>query len=107
MSKYVLGGPDLNIQFPLSAFKGTIGKEKGKSGMTITMIEKASNVVFKTTNHVSDLTLIEDKFRTSLDSEGVSKIDWSKGNKAYVRWKVSAHPTIYNTGALVVCQFCD
>ena len=67
MSEYVLGGPYLNIQFPLSAFKGTIGKEKGKSGMTITMIEKALDVVFKTTNHVSDWTLIEDKFRTSLD----------------------------------------
>ena len=107
MSEYVLDRPDMKVQFPLSVFKGTIGKEKGKSGMMVSMTEKVSDIVFKRSNHVSDWTLIEDRFRTSLDTDEASKIDWSKGNKAYVRWKVSAHPTNYNTGALVVCHFCD
>ena len=81
--EYIIGGPELTIDFKMKAFKGFDEKSVGPD-TSVSVNIHPSRIQFRQGSNVGDWMRIEEMFRDSLTSPG-AKIYWTKVCSIYTR----------------------
>ena len=96
---FIVGGEDLDVQFPMSAFLGLEGKNAGKADTIISLKQDTAGIKFRKNSHVTSWEKIQEAHRSSISSPG-ALIDWEMGPQCYVRWKFRANNASNKPGAV-------
>lgn len=83
----IVGGPMMNIEFPMSRFKGHDNLPTGTPDTKIKLSIFPDSLKFKQCSNVTPWRLIEEQFQDTLSTPG-TVITWSEGNPIYTRFKV-------------------
>ena len=109
--EFLVGGNDLNIEFPISMLAGHDGLGFPPDTM-IRASQKPTGISFKQTSHISGWMKIEERFADSLVCDDPN-LDWKLGNPIYTRWAIKADlednsmPAIVLEGAPIVGKDFD
>ena len=87
--EFLVGGKPLQVSFPLKMLGGHDGLNGGSPDIMISGRMKTSAININPGSHVSDWLRIEDMFRGSISSPGLS-IDWQHNGPIFVRWNIKA-----------------
>ena len=88
--EFLVGGKTLNVCFPLKMLGGHDGLEGGSPDIIISGKIKTSAIRINPGSHVSEWTRIEEMFKGSISSPGLS-VNWPDSAPIYVRWSVQAN----------------
>ena len=82
--EFLVGGPVLDIKFPMSHFFGLDGKSSGGQDTEIQAKQDPSLIKIRQGTKLSEWELLQEKFQDSLASPGCS-IQWNEGTAIYAR----------------------